>query len=137
MNVDRTVVALAGVVVVAVLSVVTIVSPLGPRDPLPAGLAVVRGDPDAGRATLAALGCSGCHVIAGVRVPGGQVGPPLSDLGSRRYVVGNLPNTPDNLVRFIVDPRGVRPDTLMPHLGVTEDDAWDMVAYLATLGGRP
>lgn len=137
MSVDRTIAALAGVLVVTVLAIVTIASPFGPRDPQPAGLTAVRGDPEVGRASLARLGCTGCHSVAGVRVPGGRVGPSLSDLHSRRYVVGNLPNTPENLVRFIVDPHGVRPGTLMPDLGVGEDEAWHIVAYLATLGGRP
>lgn len=129
--------ALAGVATVALLTVVTVAAPFGPRAPAPAAMAVVRGDPEVGRATLVRYGCTGCHTVAGVRVPSGQVGPSLTVLASRRYVAGSLPNTPENLVRFIVDPRGVRPDTLMPDLGVSEDEAWHVVAYLATLGGRP
>jgi cytochrome c len=135
-NLDRNALALAGLAVVALLAAVTAFSPLGPRDPQPAGLTVMRGDPDAGRVALARLGCSSCHAIDGVRAAGGQVGPSLNDLRSRRYVAGRLPNTAENLVRFIVDPRGVSPGTMMPDLDVTELEAWNMVAYLATLGGR-
>lgn len=129
--------ALGGVATVAVLTAVTVLAPFGPRDPPPAPMTVMRGEPELGRATLVRLGCTGCHTVAGVRVPSGRVGPNLSNIQERRYVVGNLPNTQANLVRFIVDPRGVRPDTLMPNLGVSEDEAWHIVAYLATLGGRP
>ena len=136
MNLDRSVLAMAGVLVVAILATVIVVSPFGPRDPEPAAWSSPLGDPEAGRVALARLGCTSCHAIDGVRAAGGQVGPALNDLRSRRYVAGRLPNTPENLVRFIVDPRGVSPGTLMPDLDVIELEAWNMVAYLATLGGR-
>lgn len=136
MSVDRSVLAVAGVFVVAILAAAIAWSPLGPRDPEPAGWTSPLGDPEAGRVALARLGCSSCHAIDGIRAAGGQVGPPLNDLRSRRYVAGRLPNTPENLVRWITDPRGVSPGTLMPDLDVIELEAWNMVAYLATLGGR-
>ena len=123
MSVDRSVLAVAGVFVVAILAAAIAWSPLGPRDPEPAGWTAPIGDPEAGRVALARLGCSSCHAIDGIRAAGGQVGPPLSDLRSRRYVAGRLPNTPENLVRFIVDPRGVSPGTLMPDLDVIELEA--------------
>jgi hypothetical protein len=47
-----------------------------------------------------------------------------------------LPNTPENAVRFILDPQGVSPGSAMPDLRVVEAEARDMVAYLYTLGGR-
>ena len=135
MSLGRDALVLTGLVVVAILAAITALSPFGPRDPQ-AGLTVLRGDPAAGRVALTRHGCSACHSIEGIRTAGGQVGPSLNDLRSRRYVVGRLPTTAENVVRFIVDPRGVSPGTMMPDLGVSESDAWDMVAYLATLGGR-
>jgi cytochrome c1 len=48
-------------------------------------------------------------------------------------VGGVLPNSPDNMVRWIRKPQKVSPLTAMPDLGVTERDARDMAAYLATL----
>jgi cytochrome c len=108
----------------------------GARDPQPAPFASVSGDPEAGRAALARMGCAACHAIEGIRAAGGRVGPSLNGLRSRRYIAGRLPNTPDNAVRFILDPQGISPGSAMPDLRVVEAEARNMVAYLYTLGGR-
>lgn len=109
----------------------------GARDPEPAPFFDLPGDAVAGRVALARLGCAGCHAIAGVRMAGGRVGPSLNDLRFQRYIAGRLPNTPENAVRFILDPQGISPGSAMPDLRVVEAEARDMVAYLYTLGGRP
>ena len=49
-----------------------------------------------------------------------------------RFLAGELPNDPENAVRWIMDPRKIQPDTLMPDLGVTEGEARDIAAYLYT-----
>ena len=41
-----------------------------------------------------------------------------------------LPNSADNLVKWIMDPRAVSPRTAMPDLGVSEAEARHMAAYL-------
>jgi cytochrome c2 len=46
------------------------------------------------------------------------------------YVAGMLPNTPDNLMHWIREPKAVNPKTAMPQLGVTERDAADIAAYI-------
>jgi len=68
-------------------------------------------------------GCPACHVIP--RVPGavGQVGPALAGLAQRSYIAGTLPNTPENLVSWIMHPEHFRPGSAMPEMGVTEEDA--------------
>ena len=48
-------------------------------------------------------------------------------------IAGELANTPDNMVRWLRNPKSIDPLTAMPDLGVTERDARDMAAYLATL----
>jgi cytochrome c len=68
-----------------------------------------------------------------VRGANGLVGPPLDRIGARIYLGGALTNTPENLIRWIRDPRGVDPRTAMPSLGVGEQDARDIAAYLYTL----
>ena len=45
----------------------------------------------------------------------------------------SIPTTPDNLIRWIRDPQGVEPGTVMPNMGVAEADARDIAAYLYTL----
>jgi putative membrane protein len=91
------------------------------------------GDPAQGRAAVSAYGCGACHSIRGVPGAVALVGPPLQGLGERAYIAGVLPNTPDNLVRWIMDPQGVDPRTAMPNLGVTAADARAIASYLYTL----
>lgn len=90
--------------------------------------------PDAGRGriALAQYACQSCHIIPGVTGPRVYVGRSLGGLAERKYIAGTLPNTRDNLVRWIRDPKGIDPHTPMPVLGVTERDARDMAAYLLT-----
>ena len=62
-----------------------------------------------------------------------MVGPPLVGWARRTMVAGYLPNTPDQLVRWITAPQSVAPGNAMPNLGVTDRDARDIAAYLYTL----
>ncbi len=91
------------------------------------------GDPTRGAQALRTYGCSSCHVIPGVPGAVSQVGPPLTDVGERSYLAGELSNTPDNMVRWIRYPRTIKPHTAMPDTGVTEVDGRDMAAYLYAL----
>ena len=61
------------------------------------------------------------------------VGPPLDFFAERTYIGGELPNTPDTLVHWIMDAPSLIPATAMPRLGVSEADARDIAAYLYTL----
>ena len=45
---------------------------------------------------------------------------------------GVLTNTPERMVRWIVNPRAVDSLTAMPNLGVGEAEARDIAAYLYT-----
>jgi cytochrome c2 len=88
--------------------------------------------PDArrGAVELRAFGCGGCHRIPGIEGADGRVGPSLANLSDRLYIAGSLPVTPENVVRWIVDPKAVAPATLMPDLGVAQAQAADMTLYL-------
>jgi cytochrome c len=100
-------------------------------------LAVARitegGDANAGRVAIRTYGCSTCHTIRGVEGARGLVGPPLNGLRDRMVIAGELPNTPENLMRWIQHPHTVEPNTVMPEMNVTEDDSRDIAAYLYTL----
>jgi cytochrome c1 len=61
------------------------------------------------------------------------VAPPLDAFARRTFIAGILPNTPANLVRWVVDPQAVDPRTAMPKLGLTQAQAQDVAAYLYTL----
>jgi cytochrome c len=93
------------------------------------------GDAVQGRQLIRSYGCGACHTIPGVQGAHGLVGPPLTGLGERTIVAGQLPNSTDNLIRWIQHPRTIEPKTAMPDLGVTSQDARDIAAYLYTLRG--
>jgi mono/diheme cytochrome c family protein len=95
--------------------------------------AATRTDPDRGRTALHQYACVACHEIPGAVGPKARVGPPLAGIASRRMLGGVLPNTPENMVRWLRAPQSIDPPTAMPDLGVTERDARDIAAYLATL----
>ncbi|TFL18358.1 c-type cytochrome [Jannaschia formosa] len=95
-------------------------------------------DPERGRMAMRLHGCRSCHVIPGVVGTSDlRVGPPLGEAGERRYIAGVLPNRPEAMVRWIMDPQAVDPLSAMPDLGVAEPVARDMAAYLYALGDGP
>jgi cytochrome c2 len=95
--------------------------------------ALTGGDPSRGPDLLRRYGCQSCHTIPGVVGANGLVGPPLAGIASRSYIAGVLPNAPDNMLRWIRDPKGVDAKTAMPNTGVTASDARHIAAYLYTL----
>lgn len=93
----------------------------------------IAGDPERGRLLLWQYGCGACHHIPGVVSANGNVGPPLVKVGHQVYLAGVLPNTPENLIRWIRAPQEIDPLTAMPDLKVPQPQALDMAAYLYTL----
>jgi cytochrome c len=102
-------------------------------DPAVNQIAVLGGDPDRGAEFIEAYGCDACHTIPGVGGADAVVGPPLTKWALRSYIAGSLPNRPENLVRWIMNPHEIEPGTAMPNLGVSEAEARDIAAYLYTL----
>jgi len=94
------------------------------------------GNAQHGKRLLSSYGCGACHIIPGIRTARGLVGPPLSFYAERTMIAGQLPNTPPNLVHWIEHPESVDPKTAMPDLGVSQEEASDMTAYLYTLRGH-
>ncbi len=92
-------------------------------------------DPVRGRAILASglHGCAACHAIPGVRGANGVAGPPLHGMAQRGFVAGQLPNRPDVLIAFLMNPPALVPGTGMPATGLTREEALDVAAYLYTL----
>lgn len=91
-----------------------------------------QGNPEQGRVAIEQYGCGACHSIPGIRGANARVGPRLEGLVEKNYIAGQLTNTPENLARWIRDPQAVSPETAMPDLGVSEQEAQDMAAYLYT-----
>lgn len=94
---------------------------------------VTGGDPARGRELVVRIGCGACHRIPGIPAARGTVGPRLAGFRQRVYIAGSHPNTPQYLVRWIVDPPSLAPATAMPAMGVSEHEARDIAAYLYTL----
>lgn len=94
------------------------------------------GDAERGKRLVYVYGCGSCHVIPGVGAADGVVGPPLTAWASRQWIAGRLPNQPDSLVAWLVDPQAIEPGTAMPTQGLRPDEARHIAAYLYTLGGE-
>ena len=78
-------------------------------------------------------GCVGCHSLVALNAPKGLLGPNLANVGARTYIAaGTLPNNDENLAHWIRFPQEVKHGVLMPNLGVTEDEAKALVAFLRT-----
>ena len=87
-----------------------------------------------GRALVDEHGCGTCHVIPEVPGADGLTGPPLTAMREQAYVAGVLPNTKDALARFIAAPRQVDPRSAMPDLGLDEEQAAAIAAFLYEAG---
>lgn len=82
--------------------------------------------------------CAPCHTVRGIfEIPEtfeGDFGPDLTHFASRRMIGANiLPNTPEALARWIIDPQGVKPGNRMPDVGLDADDLDDIIALLNEL----
>src|SRR5207244_442528 len=85
-----------------------------------------------GKAIFTSRACVGCHAIRGVSA--GVLGPDLTTFGSRRTLAAGLvPNTPANVAAWVKDPGALKPGVKMPVLGLTDDQAKAVAAYLESL----
>ncbi len=95
--------------------------------------AIVRGDPERGKEVITKYGCGSCHTIPGIEDADALSAPPLTHFSERSFIAGQLANKPDNLARWITDPQAVEPGTAMPNLGVSRQEAENIVAYLYSI----
>lgn len=96
----------------------------------PAPREVAGGDAKLGKQLVEQYQCGSCHVIPGARAAQGRVGPSLAAFGQRSYIAGSIPNLPEPLVNWLVDPPVMKPGTGMPNLSISPQDARHMAAYL-------
>ena len=95
-------------------------------DPIP-----VRGDPGRGRQTVSERGCMGCHRIAESPAQRGTYG---RDFGPALDRVGDKVNE-TWLYNWVKNPTKYFPESYMPDLRLTDQEAADVTAYLMTLHG--
>ena len=120
---------IAGVFIVAYLVLIGF-SIVQVQVPIAVEHSVAGGDPDQGEELFRTYGCNACHAIEGVLGADGKVGPYLGYFAEQSYIAGALPNQPDNLIAWIMNPQAIEPGTAMPNLGVTSQDARDIAAFL-------
>jgi cytochrome c551/c552 len=86
-----------------------------------------------GKYLVRSYGCETCHEILNIDGVRGSIGPSLKHIATKYYLAGQLPNSPENLRRWIQYPHSINPQTLMPDMNVTDDDAVDIALFLDTL----
>ena len=90
-------------------------------------------DIERGRIAVTQHACTACHRIPGITGSATFVGPPLDGVGARQLIAGKLAQSPENMQRWLRDPQAVDPHSTMPNLALSERDARDIAAFLATL----
>jgi cytochrome c len=93
----------------------------------------IGGDAKIGKQLVTQYQCGACHKIPDVPGAGGEAGPDLEKFGRLSYIAGGIPNVPPRLVAWLLDPPAFKPGTTMPNVGLTEQEARHMAAYLYTL----
>ena len=93
----------------------------------------IGGDAKIGKQLVTQYQCGACHKIPDVPGAGGEAGPDLEKFGRLGYIAGRIPNVPPRLVAWLLDPPALKPGTIMPNMGMTEQEAKHMAAYLYTL----
>jgi cytochrome c oxidase subunit II len=95
--------------------------------------AVENPDGSSGRSTFLAQSCVNCHRVRGTPALGAYA-PDLTHLMARETLAaGMVPNTPENLRRWVADPQTIKPGCLMPAFGLRDRERDDIVRYLSTL----
>lgn len=74
--------------------------------------------------------CIGCHILKGHPGADGTMGQDLS-----KFFKAKPPRDPKALAAFIQDPRSERPDTPMPSIGLSKEEAEALTTYV--LSPRP
>ncbi len=89
-----------------------------------------------GKQVIQRVGCGSCHRIPGIDWPQGKVGPVLDGLAERALLAGRLPNRPDVLSAYVQNAPALVPNSGMPAMPVSDEEARDIAAYLYDQGSQ-
>jgi cytochrome c oxidase subunit 2 len=79
------------------------------------------------------MACANCHRIAGTPAES-HIGPDLTHLASRETILsGMLPNTPENLQRWLKNPQKIKEGAHMPDFRLSPEQIKDLTTYLEAL----
>ncbi|SAL03112.1 cytochrome c oxidase subunit II [Caballeronia ptereochthonis] len=86
-----------------------------------------------GREVFMSRDCARCHAVRGTDAQG-TVGPDLTHVASRQFIAaGTLANNRGNLAGWIVDPRTLKPGTVMPPTRLQPADLQALLTWMETL----
>jgi cytochrome c oxidase subunit 2 len=110
-----------------------------PHAPIPPGLKFtpgLTGNAGRGRQVFSSSACIGCHSIAGNPAAMGITGPNLTHVGSRSTLAaGRYPNAAAYMALWIKNARAMKPEVIMPTLGLDEYDPVLKAKVTAATGG--
>ena len=110
-----------------------------PHSPIPPGLKFtpgLTGNAQRGMKIFSSSACIGCHSIAGNPMAMGTTGPNLTHVGSRLTIAaGRFPNAAAYLALWIKNARAMKPEIIMPTLGLDEYDPVLKTKVTAATGG--
>jgi cytochrome c oxidase subunit 2 len=110
-----------------------------PHAPIPGDLtftAGLTGNAARGKQVFSGAACIGCHAIAGNPSAMGVLGPNLTHVGSRSTIAaGRYPNAAAYLALWIKNARKMKPEVLMPTLGLDEYDPVLKAKVTSATGG--
>jgi cytochrome c oxidase subunit II len=110
-----------------------------PHAPIPGDLkftAGLTGNAQRGKQVFSGALCISCHSIAGNPAAMGITGPNLTHVGSRSTIAaGRFPNAAAYLALWIKNARKMKPDVLMPTLGMDEYDPILKAKVTSATGG--
>ncbi len=104
-----------------------------PTTTKPAVTTVAEETVQAGKALFVSKGCVACHTVQGFSEAVGELGPELTHQAENPQIAGILPNTRENLKKWLKDPPAVKPETIMPNQNLTDSEINALVAFLETL----
>jgi cytochrome c oxidase subunit 2 len=86
-----------------------------------------------GRDVFMSQDCARCHTVRGTEAQG-TIGPDLTHVASRQFIAaGTLSNNRGNLAGWIVDPRALKPGTVMPPTRLPPADLQALLVWMETL----
>ena len=72
-------------------------------------------------------GCRGCHGTYGAYCPS------LINFAEKELIAGKVPNTIENLRKWLKDPSSIKAGTVMPNLGLSGEEIELLIEYIESL----
>tara|TARA_R110002110_G_scaffold21107_2_gene84219 strand:+ start:225 stop:584 length:360 start_codon:yes stop_codon:yes gene_type:complete len=84
--------------------------------------------PETGASLYVAKGCAACH-----RKNSSNICPSLVNFAEKSLIAGKVPNTPENLRKWLKNPSSIKKGSAMPNLGLSDEEIELLIEYIQTL----